>query len=102
MQYVYIPLNGDRFLFAFFSTTTTASAIVHSNLFYEAVRFVTQGEFRIFFGVFDGATPNRKIFNSQFAGKNAVSLGFKTMNKATGDPLILIMDPSVSLYEMKV
>ena len=94
---IFVSLAGDKFPFAYFSTKT-ASAVVHSNIFFEAVRLLLEGGFRIYFGLFDGATPNRKFFTSQFIGGDAVSSSFKTINKATGDPLILIMDLSVSIF----
>ena len=97
LQYVYVSLTGERFPFAYFSTRT-ASSTLHCNTFYEAVGFLTEGGFRIFFGIFDGASPNRSFFNSQFVDKDAISSKFKTKNKVTGDPLILIMDPSVCAH----
>ena len=95
---IFVSLAGDKFPFAYFSTKT-ASAVVHSNIFFEAVRFLLEGGFRIYFDLFDGVTPNRKFFTSQFIGGDAVSSSFKTINKATGDPLILIMDLSVSIFK---
>ena len=97
MQYVYISLNGERFPFAYFRTST-ASATVESQTFYTAVQFLLEGGFRIFFGLFDGATPNRSFFNSQFYGKSAIQSKFRTTNKATGDPLILIMVCRFSIF----
>ena len=94
MQYCYVSLSGDRFPFGYFATKT-ASAIVHASRFYEAVRFLVEGGFRIFFGLFDGASPNRSFYQSQLHGKMADL--FVTMIKATRDTLFLIMDPSVRI-----
>ena len=93
----YISLTGERFPFAYFSTRTALSTL-HCNAFYEAVRFRIEGGFRILFGILDGASPNRSFFYSQFVDKDAIACKFKTKNKVTGDPLILIMDLSICAH----
>ena len=70
-------------------STRTTSSMIHASTFYEAVKFLAEGGFRIFFCLFDGAPPSRSFFHSQLHGK---SDKFFTITRTTRDPLFLILD----------
>ena len=82
------------FSFAYFDTKT-ATSLVHTNRFYEAVNFLYEGGFKVYFGLFDGAAPSRSFFECQFKNMDAVSCLFTTINRVIREPLVLIMDPLV-------
>ena len=48
------------------------------------------------FASYDGAAPNRKFLMSHFEGRDPAAENFKTINRLTGEPLVLSADPSVS------
>ena len=80
MQHCYVSLSGDKFHFGYF-VTKTASAVVHERQFYNAVSSWQKVCFRIFFRLFDEASPKRRFYISRLHRKMAEQ--FLIMNKPT-------------------
>ena len=95
LQYVFTSFTGLRYPVAYYGSET-ATASTYLIQFYNVVDFLLEGGFKIIFANFDGAGPNRKFLVSHFQDKDPVDEAFTTVNRLTGELLVLSVDPSVS------
>ena len=92
LQYIFTMFSGLRYPIAYYASETATYLIQ----FYKVVEFLLEGGFKTIFANFDGAGPNRKFLVCHFKNKDPVEEKFTTLNRLTGEPLVLAVDPSVS------
>ena len=93
---MFIGSTGFKFLICYFPTIEVDPTTLYHQ-FWNAVFDLGEFGFKVLLAICDGAQANRTFVQSHFNEENAVAEQFTTTNIYTGEPLVFMVDPSVSI-----
>jgi hypothetical protein len=93
---MFIGSTGFKFLIFYFPTIEVDPTTLYHQ-FWNAVFDLGEFGFKVLLAICDGAQANRTFVQSHFNEENAVAEQFTTTNIYTGEPLVFMVDPSVSI-----
>ena len=93
---MFIGSTGFKFPICYFPTIEIDPVALYHK-FWDVVFDLGEFGFKVLLTVCDGAQANRTFIQSHFRGLDAVEEKFTTTNIYTGEPLVFMADPSVSV-----
>jgi hypothetical protein len=95
LQFMFIGSTGFKCPICYFPTIEVDPITLYHK-FWDVVFNLGEYGFKVLLAVCDGAQANRTFIQCHFAGLDAIKEKFTTTNMYTGEPLVFIVDPSVS------
>ena len=92
---MFIGSTGFKFPVCYFPTIEIDSTTLYHQ-FWNAVFDLGELGFKVVLAICDGAQANRTFIQCHFDVDDAVKENFTTTNIYTGEPLVFMVDPSVS------
>jgi hypothetical protein len=97
LQFMFIGSTGFKFPVCYFPTIEVDPTTLYHQ-FWNAIFDLGELGFKVLLAICDGAQVNRTFIQCHFDGVDAVKENFTTTNIYTGEPLVFMVDPSVSFY----
>lgn len=98
LQFMFIGSTGFKFPICYFPTIEADPTTLYHQ-FWNAVFDLGEFGFKVLLSICDGATANRTFVQCHFNKDEAVTQQFTTTNMYTGEPLVFMVDPSVSIND---
>ena len=92
---MFIGSTGFKFPICYFPTIEVDPITLYHQ-FWSAVFDLGEFGFKVLLAICDGAQANRTFIQCHFNEEDAVAQDFATTNIYTGEPLVFMVDPSVS------
>lgn len=96
LQFMFVGSTGFKFPVCYFPTIEIDPNSLYQR-FWDAVFDLGECGFKVLLAICDGAQANRTFIQSHFDGEDPIEQKFTTTNFYTGEPLVFMVDPSVSL-----